>query len=174
VSRSGWVWVASLVIAALLSSSAARADSGDPDYLTFGAGAYEIERPNHEAQLRAEYRFGQQFWILKPMVGALVTNDKTFMGYGGFRIDLYLAPHWVLTPNFAFAGYHRGDGFDLGSALEFKSGLELDYRFDDHSRLGVAFDHVSNAGITKINPGANSVLLYYAIPVNWSGYVPKP
>jgi len=152
---------------ALLTSAVARADSGDPDYLAFGAGAYEIERPDHEAQIRAEYRFAQGLWYLKPMLGVLVTNEKTVLGYGGFRIDMYLARHWVLTPNFAFGGFYRGDGRDLGSALEFKSGLELDYRMDDHTRIGVAFDHISNAGITKTNPGANSAVLYYAIPINW-------
>ena len=161
---------AATFFAVLLAWGAARAESGDPDYLVFGAGAYELERPDHAAQIRAEYRFAQSLWYIKPMLGVLVTNEKTVIPYAGFRLDLYLARHWVLTPNAAFAAFYRGDGRNLGSrALEFKTGLELDYRFDDHSRLGVAFDHVSNAGITKTNPGANSAVLYYAIPINLFG-----
>ena len=164
-------WAAALFAAAMLLSAAAQAQSKDPDpdYLVFGAGAYEIERPDHEAQLRAEYRFSERLWYLKPMVGVLITNEKTLIGYAGVRIDMYLARHWILTPSFAFAGFNRGDGRDLGSAFEFKSGLELDYRMDDHTRIGIAFDHISNAGITKTNPGANSALLYYAIPIDWFG-----
>lgn len=163
-------WAASAVVVLILLSGTARANSGDPDYLVFGAGAYEIERPRHEAQLRAEYRFAASWYYIKPMLGMLVTNEKTVIPYAGFRVDLYLARHWVLTPNAAFAAFYRGNGINLGSrALEFKTGLELDYRFDDHSRLGVAFDHVSNAGLTKTNPGANSAVLYYAIPINWFG-----
>jgi len=161
---------ASALVAAFLLCGTAWAESGDPDYLVFGAGAYELERPDHAAQVRAEYRFAESWYYIKPMLGVLVTNEKTVIPYAGFRLDLYLARHWVLTPNAAFAAFYRGDGRNLGSrALEFKTGLELDYRFDDHSRLGVAFDHVSNAGLTKTNPGANSAVLYYAIPVNWFG-----
>jgi hypothetical protein len=66
----------------------------------------------------------------------------------------------------AAAGYfHRGAGKDLGSHLEFKTGLELAYRFDDMSRIGIAFDHISNAGLTKRNPGTESLLLTYSIPI---------
>ena len=39
----------------------------------------------------------------------------------------------------------QGDGLDLGYGLEFRSQLEIAYRFDNRSRLGVAVSHMSNA-----------------------------
>ena len=33
------------------------------------------------------------------------------------------------------------------------------------SRLGVAISHMSNAGLTKRNPGAQSLLLMYSVPL---------
>jgi lipid A 3-O-deacylase len=50
--------------------------------------------------------------------------------------------------------------------IEFRSGFELAYRFDDHSRLGVAVHHLSNASIGADNPGTETALIYYSIPLN--------
>ena len=35
----------------------------------------------------------------------------------------------------------------------------------DTARLGVSVTHMSNAGLTKRNPGANSVVLMYSVPL---------
>ena len=58
----------------------------------------------------------------------------------------------------------RGGGKDLGGHVEFKTGGEIAYRFDDDSRLGFLFDHISNAGIYTKNPGVESAMLMYSIP----------
>jgi len=135
----------------------------DPYFVSVGGGVYDFNR-TQVGQGRVELRFADSFLYLKPMLGLLVTTDKAVYGYGGLRLDLYLGRRWVVTPNAALGGYHRGDGINLGATLEFKTGIEIDYRFDDHSRLGVAVDHISNAGITQQNPGANSALVYYSFP----------
>jgi hypothetical protein len=144
------------------NSRGARAD--DPYFLAAGGGVFDFNRPSYVGQARLELRFADRFLLFKPMLGVLVTTDRAVYGYGGVRIDLYIDNRWVVTPNAALGGYYRGDGIDLGSTLEFKTGAELDYRFDDHSRLGIAIDHISNAGITKQNPGSNTLLLYYSYP----------
>jgi len=164
--RVGAVAVVSMIaIGAALAPD--RALAADPDYFAVGAGVYDVERPGRVAQLRLEYRFSERFLIFKPMIGVLGTNEKTFIGYAGLRTDLYFGRHLVVTPNAAFAAFDRGDGKKLGSALEFKSGVEIDYRMNDHTRIGVAFDHISNAGLTQANPGSDSWVLYYAIPIGW-------
>ena len=62
--------------------------------------------------------------------------------------------------------YSKGDGEDLGSPVEFKTGAEFAYRFDEGWRVGVAFDHISNAGLTKRNPGTELLLLMVSLPIN--------
>jgi hypothetical protein len=151
---------------ALLGTSAARAE--DPSYVAVGGGVYDVLHNYTAGQARLEYRFGQRWAFLKPMLGVLATTDKSVMGYFGFRIDLYLGPHFVVTPNAAVGAFYRGDGKQLGSTIEFKTGGEFAYRFDDHSRLGLQFDHISNAGIGKHNPGTESLVLYYSIPIGAS------
>jgi hypothetical protein len=65
----------------------------------------------------------------------------------------------------AVGGYHRGGSEDLGSTFQFRLSADLSYQFDNQSRLGLQFAHISNAGIIRTNPGENELLLTYAIPL---------
>lgn len=147
----------------LIAPQAALAD--DPDLLAVGIGPYNVLHRDKEAQLRLEYRFAYRLLhILRPVVGTLATNDGSFYGYGGFRLDAEFG-HFVIMPEATVGYWTRGSGKELGGPVEFKTGAEFAYRFKDYSRLGVAFDHISNAGIYRTNPGVESALLVYSIPL---------
>ena len=152
-----------LCLGLTMAPRAARA--GDPNYIAVGAGVYDVLHDFKAAQGRLEFHFADRFILIKPMVGVLFTSKGSVMGYGGIRIDLYLGQHFVVTPNFAPGLFYRGNGKQLGSTIEFKTGVEFAWRFDDHSRLGLQFDHISNAGIGKHNPGTESLLLVYSFPI---------
>ena len=143
----------------------------DPPRLALGVGAFDITpSSSHKdsrtaAEFRGEYRFGDVVWILAPFVGVSATSDGAFYGYGGFGLDINITPNIVLTPNAAVGYFARGSGTNLGSAVEFRTGAELAYRFADMSRLGIALTHTSNAGIGKVNPGEQSIVLMYSIPL---------
>ena len=155
-----------VVAALVLFASAPHAWADDPDLLTVGGGAYNVLRKAKEAELRVEYRFSYRFlYIIRPVAGMLVTSDRSFYGYGGFRFDAEIGQHFVIMPEATFGGWSKGGGKDLGGAAEFKTGAEFAYRFDDYSRLGFMFDHISNAGIYKKNPGTESMLIVYSIPL---------
>jgi lipid A 3-O-deacylase len=146
-----------------LAPCAARAE--DPSFIAAGVGVYDVLHNYTAAQGRLEFHFADRWIFLKPMLGALMTSKGSVMGYGGFRIDLYLGTHFVVTPNAAVGAFYRGDGKNLGSTIEFKTGAEFAYRFEDHSRLGLQFDHISNAGIGRHNPGTESLVLLYSFPL---------
>lgn len=137
----------------------------DPSFLAFSAGYHDLFDDHDAFEGRVEYRFGQKFWIFKPVVGVLATSDEAVMGYAGVLVDLYLGRRWVLTPSFTPGLYHEGDGKDLGGTVEFKSALELSYRFDNRARLGIGISHISNASIYDSNPGTETVYLTYAMPL---------
>jgi len=142
----------------------------DPPRIAVGGGAFNItpsssHRGNTAAELSAEYRFGDVLWFISPFIGANGTSDGAFYGYGGFGIDINFGPNLVLTPNVAGGYFSHGSGINLGSWWEFRSGAEFAWRFEDMSRLGVAVYHTSNAGLTRINPGAQSILLLYSVPL---------
>ena len=152
-----------LCLGLMLVPRAARA--ADPSFIAVGAGVYDVLHDFKAAQGRLEFRFADRFIFIKPMVGVLFTSKGSVMGYGGIRIDLYLGSHFVVTPNGAVGAFYRGDGKELGSTIEFKTGAEFAYRFDDHSRLGLQFDHISNAGIGRRNPGTESLVLLWSVPI---------
>jgi lipid A 3-O-deacylase len=139
----------------------------DPAQLALGAGAFDAISGRDTAGLfDGEYRFGTKLFYLRPMVGVQVTTKGALYGYGGFGLDVAIGKHWILTPNAAVGAFERGDGTDLGSWVEFRTGAELDYHFADQSRLGVAFHHISNAGLTKQNPGEEQLTLVYSLPLS--------
>ena len=163
-------FLAGLVLAlalALPGAPAKAADNGDPDFLTIGAGRYDILRNRQPAaEFRLDYRFHNKWWIFKPFVTAAYdTNGSSFVG-AGVLVDIYLGHRWVLTPQFSPTWWRgKTTKVDLGFPLEFRSRLELAYRFDDRSRLGLSIDHSSNAGFGDRNPGVEVVMLNYSLPI---------
>ena len=159
------LWGVFLALAmSVVASGQARA--AEPDFLSFGMGYYDLFDDESAAEARVEYRFSEdnKIWLFTPYVGAMATSDGATYGYGGIGVDIFFGNRWVLTPNFAAGIYGNGDGKDLGSAIEFRSGVELAYRFDNYARLGLSFTHISNAGIDERNPGVESLVLMYSIP----------
>jgi hypothetical protein len=169
--------VTAIIAAAFMARPAAAQFSlgspGGPPRLSLGAGAFDVT-PNaghHDSHVQGlfngEYHFGDVLWIISPMFGAQVSTSGSTYVYGGFGFDINFTPNWVLTPNGAFGWYERGSGTNLGSAAEFRTGAELDYKFADQSRLGIAFHHISNAGIGRYNPGEQQIMAVYQLPLPW-------
>jgi len=164
-----------IVLAGVVRPAAAQLTLGspaDPGRLALSAGAFDITPSDGSrhggtaGEFRGEYRFPDTLWIFAPFVGMSVTTDGAFYGYGGIGFDINFTPNWVLTPNGAIGYFGRGSGTNLGSSTEFRTGAELAYRFEDMSRFGVGFYHTSNAGIGKHNPGEQSAVVTYSIPLS--------
>jgi len=156
------------VMTMLASATINPATADDPAFLTIAAGAWDFnKRDDQGAEFRVEYRSDYKFWELKPF-GAIAASStgSVFVG-AGVLMDIYFGRRFVVTPSFAPHLYAQGNSDkDLGHALEFRSQLELAYRFDDRSRLGLSVSHYSNASIGDKNPGTESLLLNYSIPIN--------
>lgn len=164
-----YCWAGALVIAlsAPAAAPAQAQEKGDPAMLAVTAGYFDgNKRRNTAFEGRLEWRGADadKLWIFKPFAGVMGTSDGGLYGFGGVLIDLYFGNRLVLTPSFAPGLYARGSGKDLGHVIEFRSGIELSYRFDNRSRLGVGVSHMSNAGIGSKNPGEETYFVTYAFP----------
>jgi lipid A 3-O-deacylase len=156
--------IVAVLTALMIAALPARAD--DPDFISLGAGYLDWNRQGDEAaEFRLEYRSDYKLWLFKPFGGLMGTSDGGFYAFAGILVDVYFGRRIVVTPSIAPGYYHDGGGLDLGHELEFRSQLEVAYRFDDRSRLGVAISHMSNASIGDKNPGTESAMVYYSIPV---------
>lgn len=158
----------SFFAAALVGISSATAFAAPSNsYLTGYIGWFDFSQEDDEAtQFGAEYRMRPIEYGFRPMVGVNVTTDGSVYGYGGFHWDIELLDNQLyISPNFAAGGYAQGDGKDLGHGLEFRSGLELAYQMPSTHRVGMAFNHISNASLGDHNPGAETVMITYSVPV---------
>ena len=162
-----------LGVAAMAAAQPARAgDTGgsgfalhDPTYLTLGVGGWEFDRENlAKPQFDMVLRPAHNLWIIKPQAGVEVAGDGDVVAFAGPLIEYYFTPHLVGSISSSLATWF-GPGFNLGSRLEFHSSGEVAWRMEDESRLGIAFWHTSNADLTKRNPGSDSLIVSYAIPI---------
>ena len=142
------------------------AEQNDKNLLTFGTGIWDWNDEKTAGLFNIEYRHGKRFGPFKPMIGGLINTDHGFHIYSGIRMDLYLTNKIVITPSFAPGLYEKGDGKDLGHVVEFRSGLDLAYRRKNGARIGVEVHHVSNASLDGNNPGTETFLFTYSIPLN--------
>ena len=158
-----------LGILGALSTHGALADEskplGDVPLLRVGAGYFDVvKRDNRAGELNAEYMGRKLYKAARPIFGVSVTTDKARYLYAGIAFD-FGSNGLYFTPSFAPGYYSEGDGKDLGHHLEIRSQVEFGYEFDDASRLGLALSHRSNATLGDKNPGAESLTVYYSMPI---------
>ena len=143
----------------------------DPPRIAIGGGAFDVvphinpSASKTTGSALSEYRFGDTVWILAPFVGAFGTGQGAFYGFGGVGFDINFGERFIVTPSTAVGYFQHGTGIDLGSNCEFRTGAEFAYRFENLSRVGVGFFHISNAAIGKHDPGAELVTLVLTMPL---------
>lgn len=154
------------VIALSFAPATALAQS---EYLTV-SGGMDQALDDGVALFGIEYRGPDLYHGLLPIVGVEANVDGGVYGYAGLNWDLEVTPNWLIVPSFAVGGYHQGDdSYDLGGALNFRSRIEVDYRFQNQHRLGLSFSHISNASIYDHNPGTEALMLNYSLPMQVFG-----
>ena len=97
---------------------------------------------------------------LSPITGGFLTEKSTFYLYTGAQTEYDLG-FITITPSFAPGYYNSGDGKDLGSALEFKSEVQMSLNLSDSTEFGMSYNHISNASLGDKNPGANSYMINF-------------
>lgn len=153
----------------------------EPDTIGLGVGWFDFNdsppRQNEATDFRLEYRTAfdmlglinahNSVMAIRPFVGVEVTTDSWIYGLWGFIFDIPIGKRFVISPSLAMGAYDKGEsGKPLGSTLEFRSTFEAGLRFDDGSRLTAAVGHISNAEITRYNPGTEIFNVYYHFPVS--------
>lgn len=111
-----------------------------------------------------EYRFPKfSQWGLVPAIGYLTSDAGAEYSYFDMKYTFSFSEHWGLMISTGFGFFEDGDLLDLGHTIEFKSGLEIFYQFNNHHRLGLSANHYSNSRLSKRNPGTESVTMGYTV-----------
>jgi lipid A 3-O-deacylase len=167
-----------LLLAGLTIVTSARA--ADPPMVSLGLGGTDIlaEKAYSALDYRLEYHsglsllpFGEKYLKVKPWAGLEGTTRQSLWTGGGFLLDIPLGQHFVLSPSLGVGYYYVGNGKNLGSKVEFRTQFEGGYVFDNQSRLVASFGHMSNASLTKRNPGTEAALISFQMPLSaFAGY----
>lgn len=103
--------------------------------------------------------------LIKPLFGALVTTDGSFLGYGGLGLPIQLNRKWLIQPSVSVGYYEEGDGFDLGRRLAYRVGSEIAYVFDNQSRLGLNIHTITNGTSIDTDDRTEVISLVYTTPL---------
>lgn len=138
----------------------------DPSHLMVGPGLFDVDRTRPRWMGQIEYRWDVHCHHLRPLAAFFITTDTNFFVCGGLGYDIFFGKKVVLTPTFAPGLYYHGHGKKLGFPINFRSGIELAFVLGNKGRIGAQFNHISNAHMFYKNPGANSLFIFYAIPMS--------
>ena len=147
----------------LLSLSLASGGQAAPR-LALGAGAFypfNTEIPHDGlALLVIEASPLDDWWQIRPMAQAFITNNANYyVGLGASR-DFVINDSWLWGVASGVGYYHKVDGdYDLGTELEFYSRLYLGWQLSPKQGLRLDLGHISNAGFDDHNPGSETLTL---------------
>ncbi|MEM6307279.1 MAG: acyloxyacyl hydrolase [Pseudomonadota bacterium] len=133
--------------------------------MSVAAGEWVPRTADVQNELYLRYDLAHGIGPFGNAVGLSVAEGgETWVGYGqtytydtnGFFAELHAMPGL----------YFDNGGYDLGSVIEFRSGIELGYQSPSGWRYGVSYDHRSNTGIwSDRNPGVETVMLRVSVPL---------
>ena len=99
--------------------------------------------------------------------GIWATTDRSAWIGGGVSYTLRPGNGNVFVRGSFMPGlYARGNGRDLGGALEFATGVEVGTELRNGAQVSLLLEHRSNAGIYSNNPGVNALSVVYSMPLN--------
>jgi len=158
--------LAGMAMALETGMAVARAAEMPGAMLAFGAGYFDIiSQDSPAADFRLEYRHEAFFGFLRPWAGLEVTTDGGVWVGGGVQLEWMPVENLVLSIASGPGYYHEGSGKDLGGALEFRTQVEIAWQSHLGSRLSLALSHHSNGDIYGGNPGVETLMLYYQVPL---------
>lgn len=87
------------------------------------------------------------------------TEGNAWVG-AGFVLDASLTDQFFVEASFMPGFYREGDR-DLGHHVQFRSLFGVGWTLTPASAVILSIDHISNAGLSEQNPGAETVALRY-------------
>ena len=150
------------LIIIFLTFANVNADQGDSD-ISFYTGTFDIiddEGDDQTTLFGIEHKNPNLFrdtflGKFKPVTGAFMTGNSSVYLYTGIEGQYGIGPLKIL-PSFSPGYYEKGDGKDLGSALEFKSEVKIGLDIFENSKLSYSYSHISNNDWGETNPGTDN------------------
>ena len=155
-----------LLLLAIPAYSEEKKENFNEHQLNFYTGMFDF---SDDGQRAALFGFEHQnenlvrdsfLGTLSPVSGFMLTENNAAYAYTGIQAQYSLGKLNII-PSFTPGIYGKGDGKDLGHAIEFKSEIQLSFDIFSQSELGISYNHISNASLGDKNPGANSYIFNF-------------
>ena len=144
----------------LVTLAKANEDEADISFYTGTFDVIDKEGDDQTTLIGVEHRNTDLFrntflGKIAPVSGAFVTGKNSLYFYTGIEGQYSLGP-MNISPSFTPGYYDKGNGKDLGSALEFKSEVKIGLDIFENSKLSYSYSHISNNDWGDTNPGTDN------------------
>jgi len=139
----------------------------EPHMISFSLGIYNISRPAYYHGLyEVEFYPRWKIWFFYPFAGAFINTYAKGFIFAGITVPIRPARHFLFRISFAPGFYTVSDeNKDLGYPLEFRTSIKFAWIFRNQSRLGIEGAHLSKPGLHAPNPGCETLVISYEIPL---------
>jgi hypothetical protein len=139
---------------------------GNKEHIALSFAIFDIlQHDNSSLEGRAEFHGSEFTWLLRPLTGFMVNTDGAIHVFSGVLVDIPVFSFLYISPSFAPGIYYHSNSKNLDFFLEFRSQIEVAFKLDNDMKVGLSFNHISNASLGKTNPGVESLALTYSFPL---------
>lgn len=130
------------------------------------AGEVEFQNATIANEVFVRYDLPRSYGPFQPAVGFSVTDEgSVWLGAGGMWTRSFAGDKAYVQLHLMPGVYSKGSGPDLGHVVEFRSGAEIGYQTAKGIRIGLSYDHRSNADISSLNPGMETIQIRASFPL---------
>jgi len=140
-----------------LTGSVAAQDAADGSELRIGLGGFDVFSSDTSGVLHLQLVTPEIGWGIRPTLGGFAADGGDLYAFLGFQRAFPLPGAFDASLGSAIGLYREGD-LDLGGAVEFRSEVQLGYRFSPRVRASLGLAHLSNASLYDHNPGVETLL----------------
>lgn len=135
-------------------------------FVLVGPAVGNIQNNNRHLYGSLEIRHLFHAWGKLSLGAGGVLEVSSLENYAGLNLTLRytLSDRWSVSLT-SGPGRFSDRYFDLGSHLQFRSGLEVFYHLGKGYDLAIGLFHYSNGGVASHNPGTESVRVAFLIPL---------
>jgi hypothetical protein len=134
--------------------------------IALSAGDVEFQGAVIAKEVYLRYDLPKKYGPFQPAMGISVTDQGSIWFGAGSSWTYNFAQERAYVQLHLMPGiYGKGNGPDLGATVEFRSGIEIGYETHSGVRIGLSFDHRSNADLSKTNPGMETIQLRASFPL---------
>ncbi|MDX1781583.1 MAG: acyloxyacyl hydrolase [Thalassovita sp.] len=137
-----------------------------PSRIAVSGGDVQFQTDTIGKEIYVRYDMDHAYGPFQPILGASITDSNDgWIGMGHVWTGHFLQDRAYAQLHAMTGLYFRGSGPDLGFPIEFRSGIEFGYELRNGIRVGVSYDHRSNADIKATNPGLETLQLRVSVPL---------